>query len=236
MVVNPDFSYERSLLPSGIRFLLGIDEVGRGPWAGPVTIGAFLLDLQKFNPDDFIRLGVRDSKKVTNKNRQKIFSCFQQNNFTFQVVSASSLIIDERGIAPTIKGLILYILDHFRSQFDFCLVDGLPQQFPLLFQGRPARRGGGRCGFLPKADSFCFSVAAASICAKVVRDQKMDQYDQIYPGYGFGQNKGYGTAAHFSSLQKLGICPIHRKSYKPIKSLLSLTAYDPPGLPVGKIP
>ncbi|MFA5828453.1 MAG: ribonuclease HII [Candidatus Shapirobacteria bacterium] len=223
MVVNPDFSYERSLLPSGVRYLLGIDEVGRGPWAGPVTIGAFLLDLEKFNPDEFIKLGVRDSKKVTNKNRQKIFSYFQQNNFTFQVVSASSSKIDERGIAPTIKGLILYILDHFRGQFDFCLVDGNYQFNNLsLVKGRNPefneRRG---IKSIVKADSSCFSVAAASICAKVVRDQKMDQYDQSYPGYGFGQNKGYGTAAHFSSLQKLGICPIHRKSYKPIKSLFS---------------
>lgn len=209
MVCLPDFDYERFLFPPSTRYLLGIDEVGRGPWAGPVTIGAFLLDLKNFNPQEFINLGVRDSKKATVKNRTKIFSYFQNQNFTFQVASASSDKIDEKGISNTIKGLILYTLNHFRGRFDYCLVDG---NYDFISESSVKS--------VVKADSSCFSVAAASICAKVIRDQRMDEFDNLYPGYDFSQNKGYGTAFHLSALQKLGICPIHRKSYKPIKSLL----------------
>ena len=219
-MVTPDFSFELSLLPPSTRYLLGIDEVGRGPWAGPVTVGAFLLDLSVFNPDDFTNLGVRDSKQVTPRCRQRIFDHFHASGFVFNTFSADAAAIDRQGIAPAIKSLVSQALAAF--DFDFALLDGnLSNDKISLVKGRNPELVEGRGISLPQADARCFSVAAASIVAKVTRDQLMEGFDRQYPGYGFASHKGYGTAAHLSAIKKLGICPIHRHTYAPIKKFIS---------------
>lgn len=220
-MITPDFSFETSQLPPNTRFLLGIDEVGRGPWAGPVTIGAFLLDLKSFDPQTFINLKVRDSKTLSEPQRLKQYQYFQQNNYSFKTFSASSQIIDQQGIATAIENLISQALTHFSSQFDFCLLDGnldIKKITPPL----SSKRGQGEIlSSLIDADATCFSVAAASIVAKVDRDLFMDQLDKIYPHYDFKNNKGYGTPKHQQGLKSHGHCPVHRYSYSPIKNLVA---------------
>ncbi|MFA6250858.1 MAG: ribonuclease HII [Candidatus Shapirobacteria bacterium] len=227
MIFLPDFNYEFSQIPPSTRFLLGIDEVGRGPLAGPVTIGAFLLDLTLFKPNEFVKIGVRDSKKLSPQKRQKILAYFSQNQFAYSVFSASSEKIDQQGINVVIKGLILYALNRFKGRFDYCLIDGnyafddfsLSSSACPATAGRGTPEGSGILKSLISADSTCFSVAAASICAKVVRDQRMDGYDLLYPQYGFKDHKGYGTKKHLAALQLHGPCPIHRRSFRPVKAV-----------------
>ena len=194
-MIYPDFEHEKSLIPSDCRYILGIDEVGRGPWAGPVTIGAFLIDIQNFDLNFFTKNKIRDSKLLSESQRQIIFSEFTKNNYIFKTFSATS----------AIKNLIIEAAGSF--EYDFALVDGnysldIPKSLSVV-----------------KADTTCFSVASASICAKVVRDNLMDEFDSQYPVYGFKNHKGYGTAQHLSALKSHGPCPIHRRSYKPIKNL-----------------
>ncbi len=204
-MISPDFEFEKSLLPTNCRYLLGIDEVGRGPLAGPVTIGAFLLDLQNFNPEDFVSLKVRDSKLLSSQQRSKIFSFFRQTNQSFKTFSLPSTVIDKQGIAHAIHRLINSALVYYRGSFDFAIVDGnydLPRVKSVV-----------------KADQLCFSVASAAICAKEVRDSMMDKYDHQYPQYGFSQHKGYGTSNHLSAISQYGPCPIHRLSFAPLNKI-----------------
>ncbi|MBP9818111.1 ribonuclease HII [Candidatus Shapirobacteria bacterium] len=225
----PDFNFESSLLPPNCRYLLGIDEVGRGPLAGPVTIGAFLLDLNSFNPADFIKLGVRDSKLLSHQRRQQIYQHFLKNKYIFKTFSASSKEIDKQGIAVCIYSLMNQSLKHFENQFDFCLIDGLPFAKNDLrsndfFEASNVHRTlasekkslQGKHRYVVKGDAQCFSVAAASICAKVVRDEFMEKLDREFPHYGFSQHKGYGTKKHLEAIARFGPSPHHRFSFKPI--------------------
>jgi ribonuclease HII len=205
---TPDFDFEKSLIPPGTHFLLGVDEVGRGPLAGPVALGAFLLDLDNFNPEDFAKIKVRDSKTLSEKQRLLALSYFKQQHYSYRVFFAYASLIDKIGIKPTIDLTVKKIVSTFPQKFDFVLLDGslsLPQDIPHRT--------------VIKADSKCFSVAAASIVAKLTRDHHMCQLDKDYPGYDFSTHKGYGTEAHLLALKTLGPCPIHRQSYRPVKAL-----------------
>lgn len=228
----PDHQFELSLLPPRTRYLLGIDEVGRGPLAGPLTIGAFLLDLSIFSPDEFLKIKVRDSKKLSAVQRESIKKYFLQNNYSFQTFSCSSQEIDEQGISPCLSNLVIQALHHYSGLFDFCLIDGNPMPHFLdrsndFFEAFNVHRTltsekkslPGKVKFVVKGDSKCFSIAAASIVAKVDRDAQMDSFDRQYPQYGFVSHKGYGTKVHLDALKTHGPCPIHRFSYQPIKNL-----------------
>lgn len=204
---NPDLFFELSLVPPNCRYVLGIDEVGRGPWAGPVTVGAFLLDLKNVNMG-FFKKYIRDSKSLTAQKRQIAFNEIEKNNYSFKTISVESKKIDKIGIQSAIIQSIYKLIKKFQGHFDFVLVDG-----NLKLKNASFYRS------VVKADSSCFSVAAASICAKVTRDQTMINLSSLYPGYGFDKNKGYGTKSHMEGLKKLGPCPIHRFSYKPILQL-----------------
>ncbi len=207
-MIVPDFEFEKSLIPPSTRFLLGVDEVGRGPLAGPVALGAFLLDLDNFDPEDFVKNKVRDSKTLSEKQRLSALAYFKQHSYSYKVFFAYASLIDKIGIKPAIDLTVKKIVSTFPQNFDFVLLDGsltLPQDIPHRS--------------VIKADLKCFSVASASIVAKVTRDHHMCGLDQTYPGYGFSSHKGYGTAAHLQALQTLGPCPIHRQSYRPVKAL-----------------
>ena len=211
-MIIPNFDFEKSLLPPNCRFLLGIDEVGRGPLAGPVAIGAFLLDLDNFDLEFFLQNKVRDSKTMSHKQRLHALSQFDQNNYSYKVFFAHSTVIDKIGIQPTITNTIKKAIFEFHPQFDYVLLDGnLKLNTPATIPHRS----------LIAADAKCFSVAAASIVAKVTRDNLMTDFDKEFPGYNFASHKGYGTTAHFTALRRLGPCPIHRHSYKPIKNLIN---------------
>jgi len=209
-MIIPDFSFEQSLLPPGTRYLLGIDEVGRGPLAGPVTIGAFLLDLQTFSPDEFNRIKVRDSKKLSESQRQNIQKYFKQNNYSYATFSTTSQDIDTHGISVCIYRLISKALKFYSSQYDFCLIDGNFNKVPLVKEGFREIES------IIQGDAKCFSIAAASIVAKVDRDSQMKKYDIDYPQYGFCSHKGYGTKLHLNAIKTHGPCPIHRLSFKPL--------------------
>jgi ribonuclease HII len=205
----PDLSYEKSLIPPNCRYLLGIDEVGRGPWAGPVTIGAFLLDLKNFDTDFFTK-NIRDSKILSPKQRKSSLEQIIKRNYKFEVISAEPSEIDRLGIQGAINNCINKALEFFYRSCDFVLLDGnlnMNIQMPHLS--------------VCKADLNCFSVAAASVCAKVNRDQAMIELAKKYPGYDFENNKGYGTKLHQLGLQQHGPCEIHRFSYKPIKDIVT---------------
>ena len=215
MSPNPNFDFEKSLIPSSCRFLMGLDEVGRGPWAGPVTVGAIILDLETFDPQVFINLKVRDSKALSASQRQSTLKQFNKLGLIYKTFSLSSETIDEEGIGNCINKLFKTALEFFGHQFDYYLIDG-NINVNKVFTPSLSKRGMGEIS----ADSSCFSVAAASIVAKVTRDLEMDEFDKIYPQYDFCHNKGYGTAKHQSALQTHGPCKIHRYSYRPIAQMI----------------
>lgn len=197
----PDFIFETSLVPHSCRYLLGIDEVGRGPLAGPVTIGAFILDLYNFNPQKFIDLQVNDSKKINHQARAKIVDYFKQNNYSFNTFSLEAKDIDQRGISACIYQLIQSALQFFTGRFDYCLVDG---NYSLKHPNVSS---------VVKGDQRCFSIASASIVAKEFRDQLMEGYSLQYPHYGFEQHRGYGTKMHLQAIRQHGLSPLHRRSF-----------------------
>ena len=208
-MITPSFDFEKSLLPPSCRYLLGVDEVGRGPWAGPITFAAYLLDLSTFNPECFINLQVRDSKLLTHYQRQQIFTSLVSEQNNYSIISVSSQDIDTFGLAKVIENSIFRLINSFSTPVDHVLIDGNYQ----LKLPRPSTS-------VVSGDKFCFSIAAASIVAKVTRDQIMVDFAKTYPQYGFEHHKGYGTYFHRQTLKQFGPCIIHRHSFKPIKELL----------------
>jgi ribonuclease HII len=164
---------------------------------------------------EFTHQKVRDSKTLSALQRQHQLAYFQTANFTFQTFSADSTQIDRQGIGPVITTLFTQALTFFHGRFDFAIIDGNLD----IFSSSSLKRGLKGIS-LPKADTLCFSVAAASIVAKVDRDTQMIAAHSLYPIYGFNQNMGYGTALHHQGLKTHGPCPLHRRSYKPISQYL----------------
>jgi len=197
-----DDNLERVLLDTRYDYVIGIDEVGRGSWAGPVVVGAFVYQkTSKFIPE------VDDSKRLTLKRRLKTFDVLKKGEFAisqaeveeidkFNIVEATRLAIERAVVNLNLRNAISLIDGYFKKPFDFDY----------------------KC--ITKGDAKHYSIAAASILAKVTRDNLMKELSLKYPHYGFETNVGYGTRKHRSALDKYGVCDIHRRSYKPIKSLL----------------
>lgn len=202
-MIFPDLNFEVSLIPQDCRYLLAIDEVGRGPWAGPVTMAGCLLDLSTGILDSLSRKNIRDSKLLSSLQRQKIAEDISSLPHTIK--SKDNCYIDQYGLATSLKTLIDEIIDSF-SRIDYILIDG---NYSLKIS-HPYRS-------IVAGDRRCFSIAAASILAKVYRDQYMDKVSRLYPHYGFDQHKGYGTKQHQLALQQYGPCPLHRRSFRPIQ-------------------
>ncbi|MEG3617241.1 ribonuclease HII [Magnetovibrio sp. PR-2] len=206
----PDFSIEQT--KSGI--VCGVDEAGRGPWAGPVVAGAAILDadtLPQDLPQDLIDQ-LDDSKKLKAEKREALFERLVEVGVTFGVGQASAQEIDDINILQATFKAMERAVENLGVKPDFALIDGnrLPKSFPC-----PA-------DCVVKGDGLSLSIAAASIVAKVTRDRLMLELDRTYPGYGWGSNAGYGTKAHQEGLKTLGVTPEHRKSYAPIRKMLSL--------------
>ena len=208
-MILPTFDFEKSLLPPRCRYLLGVDEVGRGPLAGPLTLTGFLIDLSIFNPKNFIKLSVRDSKTLSHLQRQKIVNAVELQNYSTKTIMIESRDLDKQGITASLHFGLTQILQFFQGRFDICLFDG------------NTNFGFSSVISVIRGDANCFSIFAASIIAKESHDTIMDEYDLQYPQYGFKNHKGYGTAAHLAALKLHGPCPIHRFSYKPIKNLIT---------------
>lgn len=205
----PNTLEEEALLELGYSNAAGIDEAGRGAWAGPVVAAAVVLDsldnLNSFKVFD----GVRDSKLLQEKKREEYFEIIQSRASAIGVGIVGPEIIDEIGILNATKRATLKSLDQIKGKADFALLDALKfETFPVKYKS------------IIKGDMKVFSIAAASIIAKVTRDRIMKDFAKEFPGYEFENHKGYGTRAHRDSMEKLGICKIHRKSYAPVRRIL----------------
>lgn len=185
-------------------YIAGVDEVGRGPLAGPVVAAAVIL------PRDFDLLGIDDSKKLTEKKREALYSAITERSLAWGVGIADHRRIDEINILEATKeamleavGRVAEMLEQrVQAQIHHILFDAM--ELPQLKTPQTS---------VIKGDSKSLSVAAASIVAKVTRDRMMVEYAKEYPGYGFEKNKGYGTAAHYEGLRGQGSCPIHRETF-----------------------
>lgn len=189
--------YENELRKKEIKFICGIDEAGRGPLAGPVVVASVIM------PADSMIEGVNDSKKISEKKREKIYDQILEEAISYGVAIIGQDEIDEINILNATKKGLTISLQELTQKPDFILVDALNNIDTLRIPYEPIIKG----------DAKCYSIAAASIVAKVTRDRIMREWDKVYPEYGFEKHKGYGTAAHIAAIKEYGLCPIHRRSF-----------------------
>lgn len=199
----PTFKEERLLVKRGFRFIAGVDEVGRGCLAGPVAAAAVILPTGL--DADWVS-EVRDSKMLRPQVRLRLSKNIQRSAIAFGIGMASSEVIDTFGIVSATRQAMQQALRSLSRAPQYLLIDAVILPSVKLPQKAIIR-----------GDSTCLSIACASIVAKVARDKLMTGLDQTYPGYGFARNKGYGTQFHLRSLEKLGPCPIHRRSFAPVR-------------------
>ena len=199
----PDFTFEQSAIDAGHTLIAGVDEVGRGPLCGPVTAAAVILDPQN------IPAGLNDSKKLTAKRREVLYDLLLECA-TVSVAHATVAEIDELNILRASHLAMERAVAGLPKTPDHVLIDGnlIPKGLTISAQA------------VVKGDGKSVSIAAASIMAKTVRDRIMVDLAQQYPGYGWEKNAGYPTAVHLESLQKLGVTPHHRRSFKPVYKML----------------
>jgi len=188
--------YERKLIDGGYKYICGVDEVGRGPLAGPVCCAAVIMPL-----DDIIE-GIDDSKKISAKKRELLARKISEKAIALNICLIEPEIIDKINILEATKLCMKNAVEGLKIKPDFVICDGnmtldigIPQQSII------------------KGDAASYTIGAASIAAKVYRDNLMDEYDKKYPDYGFAKNKGYGTQNHIKAIIDTGISPIHRKTF-----------------------
>ena len=190
--------FEKELLAKGYKYIAGVDEVGRGPLAGPVVCAAVIMPLD----EQSLVVGVDDSKKLSAKKREELAELIKQRALWYEIAVIDEKTIDEINILEATKLGMKQALENLKQAPDVVLTDGnmtLDVQFPQHS--------------VVHGDALSYSIGAASIIAKVYRDSMMDEYAKIYPHYGFEQNKGYGTAAHINGIKEHGLCPIHRRTF-----------------------
>ncbi len=190
--------FEREMLALGARYIAGADEAGRGPLAGPVVCAAVILPLA----DGEIIEGIDDSKKLSEKERGRLFELIKKQAVAYRIEELSNEEIDRLNILEATRFCMKRAVDGLGTEPDVVFTDGnfsidisLPQQN------------------IVKGDALSYTVGAASILAKVHRDRLMCEYDKIYPQYGFAAHKGYGTAAHEAAIREYGLCEIHRRTF-----------------------
>ena len=188
-------AYEKLWQARGCALIAGIDEAGRGPLAGPVVAACAVMPL-----DDVIA-GVNDSKKLSEKKREALFPLIQEKAIAYSIVAVDEKRIDEINILNATKEAMRRCLEHLSQKPDVVLIDAVNLDCPYKVHA------------IVKGDALSYSIACASILAKVYRDHLMLEYDQQYPQYGFAGHKGYGTAAHIEALRAYGPCPIHRRTF-----------------------
>ena len=191
-------SFERALQAKGVKYIAGVDEVGRGPLAGPVVCAAVIMPFDEAS----IIEGIDDSKKLSAKKREELSEKITKTALCYTIVEVDEQTIDEINILEATKLGMKKAIETLSITPESVLTDGnmtidiaLPQKSVI---------GG---------DALSYSIGAASIIAKVYRDNKMDEYAKTYPHYAFEKNKGYGTAAHIQGIKEHGLCPIHRKTF-----------------------
>jgi ribonuclease HII len=197
---------EQTLLSSGISHIAGVDEAGRGPCAGPLIVAAVILR----DPFSKSLQEVRDSKELTPKKRERLYSVIEEEARSLSIIEISSEEIDRQGLHKSNLEGFRRAVHALHVTPDYVLTDGYP------IEGLAMPTLG-----IWKGDQVAISISAASIIAKVYRDRIMVKMDEIYPGYGFASHKGYSSALHTAAMKKLGITPIHRRSFSNVAALLS---------------
>ena len=195
-------SYEKSLYAQGIELIAGVDEVGRGPLAGPVVAAAVILPkLCKIK-------GLNDSKKIPKSKHEAIYKQVMKEAVAVGIGIKDNHVIDAVNIYEATKLAMAEAIEKLSPKPEHLLIDAMTLDLPI-----------GQTSII-KGDANSLSIAAASIVAKVTRDKMMADYDQEFPGYAFAKNAGYGTKDHLSGIDKFGVTPIHRRSFEPIKSII----------------
>ena len=194
-------AYEKELYTQGIHLIAGVDEVGRGPLAGPVVAAAVIL------PENCKIPGLNDSKKIPKSKHHAIYQAVLDQALSVGIGIKDNQVIDQVNIYEATKLAMLEAIQELDPRPQHLLIDAMRLDLPIPQTS------------IIKGDANSLSIAAASIVAKVTRDQMMEEFDRKYPGYDFAQNAGYGTAKHLAGLDKLGVTPIHRRSFEPIKSM-----------------
>lgn len=196
--VDEKLQYERALRAKGYRYIAGVDEVGRGPLAGPVVCAAVIMPIE----DEMLVVGVDDSKKLSEKKREELSQRIKERALAYTIVEIDEKTIDEINILEATKLGMKRAIEALAISPEIVLTDGnmtidiqAPQQ--SIIHG----------------DALSYSIGAASIIAKVYRDKRMEEYAKVYPAYDFEKNKGYGTAKHIQAIKEQGLCPIHRRTF-----------------------
>lgn len=195
--------FELTGYQNGHRFIAGIDEVGRGPLAGPVVAAAVIL------PKDCQILGLNDSKQLSEKKRDALAAQIKEQALAIGIGIVSPEQIDELNIYQASRTAMTQAVAQLATQPDYLLIDAMTLDLPI-----PQEK-------IIKGDARSISIAAASIIAKVYRDDLMKEYHQLYPHYGFDKNAGYGTKTHLEGLATQGVTPIHRRTFAPVKNYLN---------------
>ena len=188
--------FEKKYLEQGYQNIAGIDEVGRGPLAGPVCAAAVIL------PPGLVIEGINDSKKLSEKKREALYEIIDAEAIAWATAYVAPEVIDEINIRQATHRAMQMAIDALKVPADFLLVDG-NDRIPFEVDSE----------YIIKGDAKSQSIAAASIMAKVTRDRYMTEMEHIYPGYGFAKNKGYGTKLHMEGIRAIGLCPLHRRSF-----------------------
>ena len=194
-------AYEKECYARGMKLIAGVDEVGRGPLAGPVVAASVILPKACKIP------GLNDSKKIPKSKHKEIYEAVLQNAIAIGIGIKDNHVIDQVNIYEATKLAMMEAIGQLDPQPQHLLIDAMKLDLPISQTS------------IIKGDANSLSIAAASIVAKVTRDQMMEEFDCEYPGYDFTQNAGYGTANHLAGLHKLGVTPIHRRSFEPVKSM-----------------
>ena len=194
-------AYEKELYTQGIQLIAGVDEVGRGPLAVSFVAAAVILPKSCKIP------GLNDSKKIPKSKHKEIYEAVLQNAIAIGIGVKDNHVIDQVNIYEATKLAMMEAIGQLEPQPQHLLIDAMKLELSIPQTS------------IIKGDANSLSIAAASIVAKVTRDQMMEEFDREYPGYDFAQNAGYGTANHLDGLHKLGVTPIHRRSFEPVKSM-----------------
>ena len=188
---------DKEFFEKGVKYIAGIDEAGRGPLAGPVVAGAVIL------PKDCLLEGINDSKKISEKKREKLYDDIIENAVAWGVGIVDHKVIDEINILNATRKAMKFALENLQVKPDYILIDAEKKVDTNGIEYLP----------LIKGDALSISIGAASILAKVTRDRMMREYDKMFPMYGFEKHKGYGTKAHVEAIKEHGPCMIHRQSF-----------------------
>ncbi len=203
--------YENEAYQKGYHYIIGLDEAGRGPMAGPLVVGGVIF------PKGFYDERINDSKKLTEKKRETLYDLIIEKALAYDIEVISVEEVDKLNVYEASRTGMRRIIERIDVKPDFALTDAMPLGDDAIDHLS-----------IIKGDAKSMSIGGASILAKVTRDRIMKEYAKIYPEYGFEKHKGYVTKAHKEALAKYGICPIHRRSFKPVQDVLhqQLSLFD----------